>query len=280
MTLKAAIERETGCPPALQKLVLAGRAEPMRNDEKLRPEASEFVLIMDESPMFTWDCAGNPCHDRLEITGSTAKCPNMNTDFINIVTKEPMRRGVHYFHFIMHSIGDEQWCGVVSDPDQAGPRLSGRELTAWAYYCGRIGSTGSSIMDGFGCLHAEGRAVKQFRKLKPHGDVIGMLVDLERAAIAFELNGELQGACAIPKATPLWVLTHMDEPEDHVELVKLPLQDAPQESIQALSGALLDTSMGFPIPGGTSSRCMTDSSDEDISSEEEDRCTGPLRGRQ
>merc|ERR1712187_22126 len=98
-------------------------------------------------------------------------------------------------------------------------------------------------------LHAEGRAVKEFEKLKPSGDVIGMLVDLDKGAIAFELNGQLQGACPVPTGTPLWVLTHLDRPQDHVELLKLALQDAPQESIQALSGALLEVHGGDPLRG-------------------------------
>merc|ERR1719215_255425 len=120
-------------------------------------------------------------------------------------------------------------------------------MRAWTYYCGRMGTRSSSIRDGQGALHAEGRAVKEFKKLQQSGDVIGMLVDLDKGAIAFELNGQLQGACPIPTGKPLWVLTHVDRPQDHVDLVKLALQDAPQESIQALSGALLEVRKGEPL---------------------------------
>eukprot|EP00446_Apocalathium_sp_SHHI-4_P023591 CAMPEP_0177251262 /NCGR_PEP_ID=MMETSP0367-20130122/53863_1 /TAXON_ID=447022 ORGANISM="Scrippsiella hangoei-like, Strain SHHI-4" /NCGR_SAMPLE_ID=MMETSP0367 /ASSEMBLY_ACC=CAM_ASM_000362 /LENGTH=377 /DNA_ID=CAMNT_0018704165 /DNA_START=59 /DNA_END=1192 /DNA_ORIENTATION=- len=246
--LKAAIEAQTGCPPALQRLVeQEGTRMFDRDEEALPQEDLELLMVIDETPMFSWDHKGNPGNAMLEIDGSVVKCPNLTTDYVNVLTREPMRSGVHYYQFIMHHIGDEQWCGVAADPEQAGPRYSGRYLKAWTYYCGRMRSSSASIVDGTGCLHAKGRAVKEFKKLKPCGDVIGMLVDLDRAAIAFELNGELQGACAIPKDTPLWVLTHVDTPRDHVELVKLSLQDAPQESIEGLSGALLEITGGTPL---------------------------------
>jgi len=266
--LKAAIEQQTGCPPALQRLIAAGRGQPLDNDAELQPEAVELTMVVDETPMFTWDCAGNPSRHMLEVSGSTVKCPGLRTDYVNVITKEPMRRGVHYYQFLMHNIGDEQWCGVVSDPSQAGSDYSGRRLTAWTYYCGRMRTRYSSIVDGLGALHAQGRAVKQFKKLKPSGDVIGMLVDLDRAAIAFELNGELQGACPIPEATPLWVLTHVDTPRDHVELVKLPLHEAPQESIQALSGALLKLSKGTRLWGAAYSESESEEEGPDANLED------------
>jgi len=245
--LKAAIHEVTGCPTALQQLVDAAAMRPLDDTETLEAVAIDITMVIDETPMFTWDHAGNPRHDVLEVGGSTVKCPELNTDYINVITKEPMRSGVHYFQFLMHMIGDEQWCGVMDDPMQAGSRFSGRRLMAWTYYCGRMRSSSKNICDGAGALHALGRAVKEFKKLRPTNDVIGMLVDLEKGAIAFELNGELQGACAIPVQKPLWVCTHVDTPTDHVELVKLSLQDAPQESIEALSGAMLDLSSGLQL---------------------------------
>merc|ERR1712217_800835 len=101
--------------------------------------------------------------------------------------------------------------------------------------------------------HAEGRAVKEFKKLKPMGDVIGMLVDLdlEKPAVAFDLNGELQGACEVPKE-PLWVVTHLDTEKDRVELEKPSLVDAPPANLDALSGALLDVSKGQRFYGNYS----------------------------
>lgn len=248
--LKAEIEQKTECPRALQKLLVAGGARTLADDEKLlESESLEVIMIVDETPMAEWDHENNPACDHLEIQGGTLKCPNLRTDYVNVLTREPMRSGKHYFQFVMHNIGDEQWCGVVSNPEQAGSRYGGRSLTAWTYYCGRMKSYSSDTVDGDAALHAQGKAVKQFKKLQPSGDVIGMLVDLDEGAIAFELNAELQGACPIPTATPLWVLTHPDTRNDHVELVKLTLQDAPVSSIESLSGALLDVTEGKKLRG-------------------------------
>jgi len=72
-----------------------------------------------------------------------------------------------------------------------------------------------------------------------------MLVDCEKGAVAFDLNGNIQGACEIPKKTPLWVLTHVDTPMDHVELRKPSLHDAAPANFEALKGALLDVSHGI-----------------------------------
>ena len=58
-------------------------------------------------------------------------------------------------------VGDEQWCGVTTNPEMAGSRYSGRRLEAWTYYCGRRKSNANSIRDGKGALHAQGRAIKE-----------------------------------------------------------------------------------------------------------------------
>jgi len=208
----------------------------------------QLTLVVDETPLKTWDVEGNPGKTMLEGHGSVVSSPNLRCDYCNVLTREPIRSGRHYFRFIMHEIGDEQWCGLVSDARQAGPRFSGRSLSAWTYYCGRMGQAFSSIVDGLGALHAQGRAVKEFKKLQPRGDIIGMLVDLDVGAVAFDLNGELQGACAVPKE-PLWVLTHLDTKRDRVELEKPSLVDAPPANLDALTGALLDVSQGHAFRG-------------------------------
>ena len=164
-------------------------------------------------------------------------CPELRRDFVNVLTKEPIRRGAHYFQFVMHKIGDEQWCGVTADSSTAGARFSGRSLDAWTYYCGRQGHHGS-IYDGKAALHARRRAVMEFDKPRGEGgDTIGMVVDVDSGALAFDLNGKFQGACAVPHA-PLYVLTHLDDSDDHVELLKLSTHDAPQASLEALKGPL------------------------------------------
>merc|ERR1711904_382785 len=125
--------------------------------------------------MYTWNVQDNPSANQLLVEGaSTLTCPSIRTDYINVLTKEPVRNGVHYFEFVMHWIGDEQSCGLVSDPRHAGPRASLRTLKGWTYYCGRVGCSWNSLRDGKGALHALGNAVVEFKKLNSEGDVIGM----------------------------------------------------------------------------------------------------------
>ena len=52
-----------------------------------------------------------------------------------------------------------------------------------------------------------------------------MLVDGDKRILAFALDGRLQGACQVPGAKPLYVLTHVDTPADHVELRKPMLEE-------------------------------------------------------
>eukprot|EP00442_Polarella_glacialis_P003772 CAMPEP_0115091666 /NCGR_PEP_ID=MMETSP0227-20121206/26255_1 /TAXON_ID=89957 /ORGANISM="Polarella glacialis, Strain CCMP 1383" /LENGTH=306 /DNA_ID=CAMNT_0002483235 /DNA_START=105 /DNA_END=1025 /DNA_ORIENTATION=+ len=246
--LKAIIEEKTDVPVALQKLISDGDVHIYSDEELLAPVTQSILLVHDETALFTWDLAHNPCCEQLCVEtssegGSILTCPGLASDYVNVLTQEPLRSGVHYFQFLMHKIGDEQWCGVVADSRIAGRQYSGRNLRGWTYYCGRMNSGSSSIKDGKGALHAEGHAVVEFQKLNPSGDVIGMLVDCDVGALAFELNGTVQGACKIPKE-PLYVLTHMDQSKDKVELRKPPLPDAPQASLEALKGAMLDISSG------------------------------------
>lgn len=239
--LKHAIaERLCNRPPALQKLVVCGTTRILTDGEALAPdEPLEVLCLMDETALWTWDLEGNPDKHYLKVDGSRLTCPRLRVDYCNVLTKEPLRSGRHYFEFVMHYIGDEQWCGVTNESSQAGARTSGRQLHAWTYYCGRMGTNNHSIRDGQAALHAEGKAVVVFEKPKSSGDVIGMLVDMEAGAIAFDLNGKLQGACAIPVNSPMWVLTHMDTQRDNVELRKPSLEDAPPANLDALSGAKL-----------------------------------------
>lgn len=248
--LKHAIETQIGMPRALQKLIKFDDAQVYDDDDKLEANSLDVVLIKDETPLWTWDIASNPAQASLQGEGGIIKCPRLSRDYCNVITQEPMRSGVHYFEFVMHFIGDEQSCGVVADPSQVGHSPGLRGLKAWAYYPGRVRYRGSvgDIRDGKGALHANGRAVKEFASLKEEGDVIGMLVDLDQGAIAFDLNGELQGACEIPKV-PLWVITHVDTARDHVELRKPCLDDAPPANLDALRGSLLDVTQGLTLRG-------------------------------
>lgn len=249
--LKEEIETQIGMPRALQKLLKVGDAYVYTDDDKLEPTSLDVVLIKDETPLWTWDIANNPGRESLEGDGGTLKSPQLRHDYCNVITQEPMRSGVHYFEFVIHFMGDEQACGVVADPSQVGYSHGLRSLNAWAYYPGRVRCGGShgDIRDGRGALHAQGRAVKEFVSLKQQGDIIGMLVDLDKGAIAFDLNGELQGACEIPKV-PLWVITHPDTSRDHIELRKPCLDDAPPANLDALKSSLLDVTQGLSLRYG------------------------------
>jgi len=262
LQLKMALEEKTSVPVALQKLLELEGTHVFLDDEKLSGESLKVLMMTDETALFSWDLNSNPDKDMLDLEGtSIVSCPRLRTDYLNVLTREPIRKGVHYFEFVMHHIGDEQWCGLVNDSGLAGTRAEGRTVSVkgWTYYCGRMRSSCGNIRDGKGALHAQGRAVKEFQKLRPSGDVIGMLADLEVGAVAFDLNGELQGACAIPTNTPLWLLTHLDQPEDKVELRKPCLADAPPANLEALRGALLDISNGSQLR--SSIDCDSDSSE-------------------
>mmetsp|Transcript_141464 Transcript_141464/g.257101 ORF Transcript_141464/g.257101 Transcript_141464/m.257101 type:complete len:312 (-) Transcript_141464:143-1078(-) len=252
LELKQAIFERVSVPVALQKLLGFDGANVYEDGTRLDSSASMSVLMVkDETAMFTWDLENNPSSDQLQLEGpSTVTCQRMRTDYINVLTKEPIRNGVHYFEFVMHYIGDEQSCGLVADPRHAGPAAGLRYLKGWTYYCGRVGSGYSgSLKDGKGALHALGTAVVEFKKLQTSGDVIGVLVDMDVGAVAFDLNGELQGACAIATDRPLYCLTHLDTSRDKVELRKPCLQDAPPANLEALQGALLDIAKGEKLHG-------------------------------
>ena len=79
--------------------------------------------------------------------------------------------------------------------------------------------------------------------------VINMLVDGDQRIVAFALDGRIQGACRIPGDLPLYVLTQMDTPRDHVELRKPMLDDAPQDVLAALQGSLIDLAQGEKLHG-------------------------------
>jgi len=244
LELKQAIFEKVSIPVALQNLLEIDGSSTHNDGKELdATQNHSMLLVTSEAPMHTWDIGNNPGASYLQLEGtSILTCSELRTDFCTVLTKEPIRNGQHYFEFVMHMIGDEQWCGVTSDPNFAGPRANPRMASnCWTYYCGRMGSYGyGGLVDGAGALHAPGHAVAEFKKLSREGDIIGMLVDMDAGALAFDLNGELQGACPIKTDTPLYCLTQVDNPGDKVELRKPSLQDAPPANMEALSGALLD----------------------------------------
>lgn len=245
--LKEAIEEKTGVRPVFQRLVRPGQLAPIAEGEDLPSgEPLEVTLIVDETPLYTWDLANNPSKGVLQLEDNRLSCRGLRTDFVNVLAQEPLRTGVHYVRFLMHRIGDEQWCGLLSDDRVAGPRTSGRSLRGFSYYCGRMSRRSSTnLRDGHGALHAQGRAVVAFKSLQSSGDAIGMLADRERGVLVFDHNGEVQGALPLPPSgVPLWISTHLDTPTDSVELQKLSAADAPEAVLEAAQGPTLDLTKG------------------------------------
>jgi len=234
--LKAAIQAKHNVPVALQKLIVPGQDA---TDKFVFSESIDVSLIVDETSLWSWDLAKNPDKDLLKGQGGDIVYEDGRYDYINVVTQEPVSQGRHFFELKMHQIGDEQVCGVVQDSSQAGHRYGIRSLLSWSYYCGRRprGWGGGSLIDGKASLHANGYAVTQFDMVSD-GDVIGMLLDVDRGALVFMLNGKLQGACEVPRE-PLYINTHLDAKGDRVELTKPPLEEVPQEALDALEGPFL-----------------------------------------
>lgn len=121
--LRQALEIATGIPAALQKLVKEG--EVLLDDTQLS-DVSELICVKDETPMWTRDLQ-NPEARQIEVEGNVVKAPRLRSDFVNVLTKEPIRSGVHYFEFVLHMVGDEQCLECIG---------SGRNLTLIFTDCG------------------------------------------------------------------------------------------------------------------------------------------------
>eukprot|EP00927_Polykrikos_kofoidii_P052784 TRINITY_DN4672_c0_g1_i1.p1 TRINITY_DN4672_c0_g1~~TRINITY_DN4672_c0_g1_i1.p1 ORF type:complete len:295 (+),score=39.28 TRINITY_DN4672_c0_g1_i1:87-971(+) len=220
--LKVAIESQEGTPQRLQRLVV--------NDKDLADTddltgIEEVLMIVDESPLAEWDYDGNPNNDLFNVQGASVFYGSVRVtylpDYCNVLTREPMRRGTYAFEFVMHVIGDEQWCGVTTVPGLAGRRHSGRSLLGCFYYCGRRGQRLCSLEDGIASLHANRESPDTKFHAVVNGDVIGIAVDADVGAVAFSHNGVFQGACEVLEKKPLYLLTHLDQAGDHVELRRL-----------------------------------------------------------
>mmetsp|Transcript_35609 Transcript_35609/g.68708 ORF Transcript_35609/g.68708 Transcript_35609/m.68708 type:complete len:283 (+) Transcript_35609:51-899(+) len=221
--LKTEIETCRGIPVSLQQLLQGTQI--LSESTILEPAALALTLVVDESPLFTWDVERNPNRNLLDGDASTVRFREDTVDYVNVLTCAPVLQGVHFFEFVMHHIGDEQWCGVCCDRAFAGYR---GESDCWLYYCGRRWSKR-------GALHAprEHQHVQDFAGVAS-GDIIGLLLDVDRGGLTFLMNGAIQGAYRVPARQPLYVSTSLDMPGDHVELKKPPLADCPQSAMRAL----------------------------------------------
>lgn len=182
----------------------------------------------------TWDVSGNPNRRFLEGDGHVVRfLAGATSNFVNVMSQIPFKRGVHYFAFVMHQIGDEQWCGLVTADNsyQAGALVSGRSLNGWSYYCGRRQPKKPQDQAS---LHVNRQVVQDCAQVSS-GDTIGLLVDASKRAAAFLRNGEVQGAFSISASRQaLYVFTHLDAPGDCVELQYLPPIEAPQSAVDAI----------------------------------------------
>jgi len=238
MDLKVLICEQRGCPLKLQQLITTDHRI-CSDDEALwlhtqLVEAGrlDLTFVIDESPLFTWDLSGNPNGDLLDGQAGLVVYKSDKYDYVNVITEEPVRTGVHFFEFVMHQLRDEQWCGVTAHRDRAGYHGS---LDGWFYYCGRRSSSKGALHAGRERRSAEG---KSFSHVKD-GDTIGMLVDVDQGGLAFSLNGVVQGACRVPQV-PLYVTTCLDEEEDQVELRKPPLAMVPEGAVEVLAAAVAE----------------------------------------
>lgn len=229
--LKESLQAVQNVPIALQRLMLG--ETPLEDAYELGAESIDLTFVVDESAYFTWDMASNPDKQLLSGSGSTVCYESGRHDYVNVLTKEPVREGSHYFEFHMHKVGDEQWCGFTPHQERAGHR--GEFAGGWFYYSGRRYSS-------YGELHAghERKSVQRVEHVKD-GDIIGIFLDLDHGVVAFTHNGKVQGACAIAKV-PFYLSTSLDAPGDLVELRKPPVQCFPLD---------LNAVRAHPLSGGS-----------------------------
>eukprot|EP00927_Polykrikos_kofoidii_P065847 TRINITY_DN61565_c0_g1_i1.p1 TRINITY_DN61565_c0_g1~~TRINITY_DN61565_c0_g1_i1.p1 ORF type:complete len:267 (+),score=36.06 TRINITY_DN61565_c0_g1_i1:97-897(+) len=230
-----ALKAEVGIPCSLQQFLngdrILGDDEPLAKDEPL-----ELTFCVDERPLFSWDIHGNPHRDQIEGEGGHLLAPNLRRDFVNVVAQEPVTSGTHFFEFVVHKVQDEQWCGMVHDKSQAGGDVYGHRLQGRFYYF-RAGGTAHLMLDS---------GVRDCSVHRPKdGDIIGMIVDVETGVVAFSLNGTVQGSLTVKKpGQPLYFFTTVDQPNDHMELRKPPLSDAPDDFMKTVQG-LVKTLQGL-----------------------------------
>lgn len=227
LQLKSMIAEATGVAPGLQKLIVEDSV--FADDDATADLPSNVTLVVDESPMFAWNIRGNPNSNLLDGQGSEVRFINEASDYVNVVTCEPVMQGKHYFQFVMHTVGDEQWCGVTRDGQSRAGAHGASD--GYFYYSGRRGSSK-------GALHAprERQTLMDFAHVKS-GDIIGMFLDMATGLLGFDLNGNFQGATQVPTSSGLYLTTSVDRTDDHVVLRKLPLTVVGRDLLEAIETA-------------------------------------------
>ena len=99
-----------------------------------------------------WDHSNNPKKSFFEVAnfkgaGGTVTYNHDAPDYCNVLSATPITEGRHEFEFVMHKIGQEQWCVITADTVEAGVSSKlNQHPKCWTYYCGKRG-------DGKGALH-------------------------------------------------------------------------------------------------------------------------------
>jgi len=226
-------EKERQAAEEGRRLAEQERLEALARKKRKEEEALEAEKAGIFSPeMCFWDTVGNPERKFLEVEEGAVKFPH--ADFVtccNVLTREPVRRGGHFFEFMMHRLGGEQWCGVTTDNTQAGMRVSGWNLKGWSYYSGNR----EANSNGRPALHVNKKVVQSFAHVL-EGDIVGVLLDADRRGLVFLRNDDVQGVCELlPRnRSPLFLFTHVGAEGDHVEVRRLPPSQAPRNAVVAL----------------------------------------------
>ena len=206
-------------PAELLKLVCDGT--PIHSLEELEgisADVVELVAIVDETPCYTWDIEGNPDKEYLSGGGATVTFAPCGPDYVNVLSQVPISHGVHFVEFHMHSLQDEQWCGITLSKDRAGCR--GGFIPGCLYYSGRRSHSAGSLD-----MPKERQHLRELSHVES-GDVIGLLVDADLHVALFLLNGQFQGGCRIPEG-PMYFCTALDVTGGTVELVRCSVEDFP-----------------------------------------------------
>jgi len=206
------ISRNTDGVPSLEILQQHdGAWDPAQSGSEMETCIHSTIVTRE---LATWrEDAETPGREYYTVEhGTRLSYHERSPDFCNVLSAHPITSGRHEFEFLVHSLGDEMWCGVTCNPKLAGPRTSLRNVAkCWTYYCGnRHRERGEIQLSGDGATTAAHIV---------DGDVIGLVVDFPNRLVEFFKNGESQGGGCFPEnVEELYLVTELDTPKDVVEL--------------------------------------------------------------
>ena len=189
--------------------------------------ASKYQLMKTDRVVVEWDLEGNPDNQFLELDSKTNAISYLEgaPDYCIVLSVKPITKGRKSFHFVMHKIGDEQWCGVTADKSVAGCARSLRKRSrCWTYYCG-------SRHHDKGRVTVETEEKDEVKHVKD-GDTIGLVVDFGTRTLQFSLNDQPQATCNFPSdVSELYLVTELDYTDDCVELRYIPDKVADKQQV-------------------------------------------------